>query len=99
MAEQVIEVIFRVWKNGDVIALFPYVPADRYSYDCNSYEHNGQHGAASPEVVYRTRLAKPAEYAALKRELESIGYALRVIQRFPNGSTKRYRAAYTEVSA
>lgn len=70
------QVIFRKWpksEGGDVIALFPCDPATN-EYDCDSYQHIGQHGAASLDLVWRTKLAKPEEYADLKRELESAPY-------------------------
>lgn len=71
-------VIFRVWpksEGGDVIALFPTIPNDRMGYECMSFMHVGQHGGADcGGVIARTRAAKPDEYAALKRELESVPY-------------------------
>jgi hypothetical protein len=83
MSEPITEVVFRVWpksEGGDVIALFPYDHA--HDYYCTGYQHIGQHGAADFHgVVSRTRLAKPAEYVALKSELESIGYCLKIIKR------------------
>lgn len=85
------KVIFRKWpkrEGGDVIALFPEVASSYIrSYDCESYQHIGQHGGASPDIVQWTRPATPEEYAPLKRELESIGYVLRVVKKFT-------RAAY-----
>ena len=39
-------VVFRRWQNGDVIALFPELPADLYGEYCDAYEHVGQHGGA-----------------------------------------------------
>jgi hypothetical protein len=32
--------------DGDVIALFPEIPATQYSYDILSYMHVGQHAIA-----------------------------------------------------
>ena len=78
-------VIFRVWtgKPGTVIALFPGIQADN-SGNWLSYEHNGQHGAASPDLWHRrTRPATPEEYAPLKRELEGRGYTLAVVPEKP----------------
>jgi hypothetical protein len=43
--------------------------------------HLGQHGAASLDIGTRARLAKRSEYLPLKKELESIGYNLRVVKR------------------
>lgn len=71
-------VIFRIWPNGDVIALFPDIETGLFS--CNSYEHVGQHGAADyRHVVERTKQATIAEYADLAVELTRIGYNLRVV--------------------
>jgi len=74
-------VVFRRWRNGDIIALFPEQAADRRGH-CDSYEHVGQHGGADYDgVVAVTRPATPAEYADLARELTTIGYNLRIVKR------------------
>lgn len=74
-------VIFRKARKkygGEVIALFPAEPWSN-AYDCACYVHVGQHGAADPHHVINTsRLATPAEYADLKRELESAPYGYRL---------------------
>jgi hypothetical protein len=85
-------VIFRKWpksEGGDVIALFPCDPGTS-EYDCDSYQHIGQHGAANLDIIYRTKLAKPEEYADLKRELESAPYHyhLDVRKRIPANATE-----------
>ena len=88
------KVLFRKWLNGEVIALMPYVPADVNGIYSDSYEHVGQHGAADAEgLIGRTVPAIPSEFAALKRELESIGYAIEVIQRIPRNASNVRRAA------
>ncbi len=73
-------VVFRKWpaaQGGDVIALFPELPGTyNANRDCLSYQHVGQHGAADLGIVDSTRLATPAEYRALARELRQIGYNL-----------------------
>lgn len=84
------QVIFRKWpksEGGDVFALFPCDPATN-AYDCDCYEHLGGHGAANLDIIYRSKLAKPEEYAALKRELESepYRYHLDVRQRIPSSA-------------
>jgi hypothetical protein len=85
-----------VWKKGDkdLIALFPTLPATHRPHECESYMHVGQHGAADCQGVIRdTRAAKPEEYAPLKRELEGIGYRLKVLKRVPRSMhEKRMRA-------
>ena len=77
------DVIFRKWtSNGNVIALFPGIPSSLNArHCCLCYEHLGQHGSASLDLSLHTIAAKPREYAELKRELEAIGYTLRVVKR------------------
>jgi hypothetical protein len=80
--DAVTTVIFRKWSKkdgGDVIALFPEISEGNGLI--LSYQHLGQHGAASPGIVYATKAATPSEYAPLKRELEQIGYRLKVMKR------------------
>ena len=73
MAEKV---VFRKFKEGDIIALFPRLPGTNDPYTCESYMHFGQHGSADPAIVNITKLATPAEYTPLAKELRSIGYKL-----------------------
>jgi hypothetical protein len=86
-------VIFRKFPDGDIIALFPCLPAECLTaWPCQSYMHIGQHGAADPRIMYDTRPARPQEYAALKAELEQIGYRLIVRQRIPGDAHARRKA-------
>jgi hypothetical protein len=75
--------VFRIWPNGDVIALFPQIPYDDiHGYLCLSYLQVGQHGAANELIVVRqTRLAKPKEYRPLLKELQQLGYRPTVAKR------------------
>lgn len=93
-------VIFRILEK-EVIALFPYEPFGRNGWDCTSYMHVGQHGAADPRLVQRTRPATPAEYAALKSELESepYNYHFRVLQRFPRNAYRIRQAELARMDA
>lgn len=76
--------VFRVWPNGDVIALMPTLPYAVGGYCCQSYEHVGQHGAADyTGVVRATKLATAAEYADLLAELTGRGYNVRPVKRAP----------------
>lgn len=81
------KVIFRKWKNNrGIIALFPELPGSCHPGTCMSYEHVGQHGAASLSLTHaHTTLATEQEYRDLKRELESdpYGYRLKVLKRMP----------------
>ena len=76
-------VVFRKWKNGDIIALFPDEPWSRSSYMTTSYMHVGQHGAADyADVIADTSPAQENEYKDLLNELKTIGYTdLRIVQR------------------
>jgi len=92
---EVTKVIFRQFK-GDhhwIIALFPEIPGNADSSTCLCYMHFGQHGNASTDVTYITRPAHPSNYAALKEELESIGYKLQVVYRFTQAAREKRRAA------
>jgi len=77
------KVIFRKFKNGDVIAIFPEMLGNWKTHTCESYMHIGQHGACDPQYLIDeiTKLATPDEYNDLKLELESIGYDLQVCKR------------------
>ena len=86
-----VTVIFRRWKyyDGDVIALFPELPADVHGMQCMSFEHVGQHGSADyHEVMHNTEPATPEEYGGLRAELEDRGYVL-VVRSRQMGRTAR----------
>lgn len=72
-------VVFRKWRDGgDIIALFPEIPATIHGEYCQSYGHVGQHAAADYHaVIEHTRPAAPQEYAVLADELTRIGYLLK----------------------
>lgn len=78
-----IKVIFRKWKDGEVIALFPDIPFNTRDYTTMSYVHMGQHGAADYSgVIAETRPATEPEYRDLLAELQSIGYKdLHIVKR------------------
>lgn len=75
-------VIFRKWRNGGVIALFPELPADIHGRYCDAYEHVGQHGGADYHgVIQQTKPCSLNEAADLASELRTIGYRLKPIRR------------------
>lgn len=89
-------VVFRKFKDtGEIIALFPEVPATNRPEHLMSYMHVGQHGTAHHGVVPDSThpVHDPADYADLKRELESIGYTLDIRKKFPSGSYATRREA------
>lgn len=76
------KVVFRKYRNGEIIALFPQT-GDRYNYEVMSYLHIGQHGGADyTGVIRQTKPANANEYADLLAELKYIGYCnIRVCKR------------------
>lgn len=73
-------VIFRKFKEGDIIALFPEIAIG--ANFCNSYMHIGEHGGAGySSCIRRTVPATHEEYKDLAVELESIGYNLLIRKR------------------
>ena len=76
-------IVFRRWKeNGDIIALFPELPADIFGDFCDAYESIGQHGGADYfGVIQQTRPCSLNDAANLAAELTRIGYRLRPIRR------------------
>lgn len=72
------KVVFRKFKDGEIIALFPEIVSGYYIM---SYMHIGQHGEASPLLVSDTKPATKAEYLPLFRELSGLGYNLRIMRR------------------
>lgn len=76
-------VVFRAHRDGDVVALFPFIEASPGC--CTSYAHVGQHGAAHyAYCVGKTRPARPSEWRDLAAELRRIGYRLDVRRRLPS---------------
>lgn len=83
-------VVFRKYPKGDILAVFPEIPADHWGKECMAYANLGQHGSADAEHVTRaTKPAKPSEYKDLKRELESIGYIVDVRQKITAAMNKK----------
>lgn len=75
MKQEKTKTVFRIWPDGEVIALFSQIAADVHGNLCQSYMHVGQHGGADYSlVVSRTRLATPKKYKPLLKELKRIGY-------------------------
>ena len=74
-------VIFRVEKDGTILAVFPY-NSYRKGYSVTYYSHIGQHGeGVHSALIGDTEPATPEQYAELKAELEGLGYNLKVIKR------------------
>lgn len=89
--KHITEVIFRKYCNGQVFALFPYIPVLRFG-TCNAYMHVGQHGTAHLDIIKNTKAATELEYHDLYSELiNQVGYKLRIIKRM---NWKKYSKIY-----
>ena len=71
-----VTVVFRKFPEGDVIAFI-------YGYPCNpgmmmSYQHIGQHGESSVDLIDELEICTDEEIKALLDELTSIGYDVTV---------------------
>ena len=76
--QEITKVVFRKFKDGEVIALFPEIQYNEDRRYCMSYMHIGQHGSANYDLRLCCKLARPEEYASLLKELEDIGYNLKI---------------------
>lgn len=75
------KVVFRKFKNGNIIALFPE-QSYRRNYVTGSYMHIGQHSDCDYHtVIGMTKPATPEEYKDLYQELEIVGYNLLIRQK------------------
>lgn len=91
MPRNITKVAFRVW-DGEVVAVMPELPATN-QYDCTGYVHVGQHCAIDPRLaVQRSRPATETEYCDLARELEQIGYRVRVVRKIDTPANRAARA-------
>lgn len=87
-------VIFRKWASGEIIALFPTIPANATGSDCTCYSSIGQHGAADYQhVVAMTTLAKRSESNDLAKELKGLGYDLKRCLKTSKWHRKAFRAS------
>ncbi len=82
------EVQFRMFR-GEVTAFFPYEVESPNHVMC--YAHNGQHSMCVWNFHQTSKPATPDQYADLYKELEQIGYKLKVIKR---RSHAKYLQAY-----
>ena len=75
---ETVDVMFRMFQ-GEILAIFPHTKYNNYFVLC--YAHFGHTGADYNGVVYDSRPATEEEYKDLKKELENIGYNLKIVHR------------------
>lgn len=96
MPDDVTPVIFRKFPDGDVVAMFPTEPGSAQNpFTCSSYMHARQHSAIDIGLGKRIPLASRAEFAPLKKELEGLGYKLKVITKVAAKHHAQRRAHYS----
>jgi len=95
-------VVFRRWqdRSGDIIAMFPELPADIHGRYCDSFMHVGQHGGADyHSVIQHTAPVGPKQYAELAEELWRIGYNLRPMKHASRRHHDKRRETAQQVAA
>ena len=75
--KEIVEVSFRIFPSGEVIALFPALPWN--NSEITSYMILGQHGGASQELLNELPNANLEESRGIKDELIEIGYSFKII--------------------
>lgn len=83
-------------QGGDLIALFPEIPATLNLDECEPYMFLGQHGAANYDgIIQATAPADPNhnETKRLVSELTALGYDLDVVKRAPRNAYETRRQA------
>jgi hypothetical protein len=79
--KEITDVIFRKHKkDGDIIAVFPYIIERGYDVMC--YQHVGQHSVCDYEwFITECKPTTEEEYKSLMIELENLGYNLNILQK------------------
>jgi len=65
----------------EIFAYFPQLNYNKWLYGNNlktCYAHVGQHSSCHKDTIKGARKASPEQYLPLLRELESIGYCLKI---------------------
>lgn len=84
MKKENLQVVFRKFNNGEVIALFPQIRFGCPHYKIMSYMHIGQHGEVDHHaVIQQTKLANEEDYTSLLKEIKSIyhDYEIKVMKK------------------
>jgi hypothetical protein len=75
--------LVRFYKDkAEVFAVFPQLFHNKRLYSTKRrvcYSHIGQHSVCNDEYLKECKKAKEPEYQALKKELEEVGYKLKII--------------------
>lgn len=71
MKKEILKVVFRKFKDGEIIAIFPEYGYKR-NYKIESYVLNGQHIEVYSDIVDITTLATELEYKELLEEISCI---------------------------
>ena len=92
---EMVDVIFRVDREGQVFALMPGLAGTLDPRTCTSYQHVGQHSSADlASCLRRSRAATAEEAGPLLRELQRIGYVVNVVS---NATRSHFRQRVRQV--
>jgi len=88
------KVLFRKTPQGEILAVFPEIPADGTPDKCLAFRRTkksaGDHIAIPVALVHIARPASFREYDNTRRELQGLGYTLEIKSRFhPSYDSKR----------
>lgn len=86
------KVIFRKFPDNNIIALFPELPGTNDILTCLNYMHLGQYGSGRA-TIEGTKPCRVGEYFSLFKELERIGYNLKVVTRISHEMDQKRIAA------
>lgn len=88
-------VVFRRWKDtGDLVAVFPEIPADDLGRYCFAYDETGTQTAAEyEEIIQDTTPVTPTEYGRFAHELTMLGYDLQPVLEASHQHHERRREA------
>jgi hypothetical protein len=95
------KVLFRLEKqSGEVLAVFPELPATLAQAHCTGYAQLGQHCEVSLDYVrQQTTPATRSQYRSLARELRQRGYRLAIRRRLSPPMHRARQAAITRWQA
>jgi hypothetical protein len=87
------KVIFRKYRGGTVIALFPEVPTDGMGELCVLQSLTVKNSVDGFKTFSNTLPASPYEYQELKEKLENMGYTLVICEKWDYEMSKIRREA------
>lgn len=93
-----VKVVFRMF-DGQVVALFPELPANNTDNLCQSYTLAGGFGAEEPEsFIENSEPAHPRDYTLVKGVLKQLGYTAEVLSEITEEHHEERKRRWREVT-